>query len=327
MIRSAGVPEAGPFRPVPTGELWVAPGSGEVSIEPDRIVAGMFQGPPRLGWVAGVVRRLPPPVAECVLASLAVGEGVVRGARFRRASAWAAAQGASGWARRRLALALLANHGRFVAAEMMVGVGSLEDLRRDVVVEGAGHLHQTGGAILLGFHLGPPRTWLTLRALGHPVRFAGRLETANQDPQWNRALEAGDVVRLPAGRGSDRLESLYRIRNFLREGALVYLTADGPFGREAFRLDLPGGPLVVRVGWLALRRHTGAPTFPVLVRREGRRRVIVVHPPLPEPDADPARDAENCRTALLPLVEAYVRRFPSQCRYLALPRWPTSEKI
>jgi len=295
-----------------------------VSIEPERIAAGMFQGPPRLGRATAVVRHLPARVATSVLAALAIGEGVVRGARFRQASAWAAAQGASGWARRRLALALLANHGRFVAAEMMVGVASLEDLRRDVVVEGTEHLNPVGdGALLLGFHLGPPRTWLTLRALGYPVRFAGRLETARENPLWKRALEAGDVIRLPEGRAGDRLESLYRIRNYLRDGSLVYLTADGPFGREAFRLELRGGPLIVRVGWLALRRHTGAPTLPVFARREGRRRIIVVHPPLPEPDVDPARDAEICHTALRPLVEDYVRRFPSQCRYLALPRWST----
>ena len=101
----------------------------------------------------------------------------------------------------------------------------------------------------------------------------------------------------------------------------MYLTVDGPFGREAFRIDVPGGPLVVRTGWLALRRHTRAPTFPVLVRREGRRRTIVVHPALPDVAADAARDAEACRSALASLVSDYVRQYPAQCRYLALPRW------
>jgi hypothetical protein len=108
-----------------------------------------------------------------------------------------------------------------------------------------------------------------------------------------------------------------------RAGALVYVMADGPFGREAFRIDLQGGPLVVRVGWLALRRATGVPTLPVLTHREGNQRVIVIHPPLPDPDGDAVRDAAACRAALTPLVDAYVRRFPTQCRWVAIPRWPT----
>ena len=65
-------------------------------------------------------------------------------------------------------------------------------------------------------------------------------------------------------------------------------------------MDLPGGALIIRAGWLALRRLTRAPTLPVLAHRDGKRHVIVVHPALPPPDADPARDAEQCRTALAP---------------------------
>ena len=36
---------------------------------------------------------------------------------------------------------------------------------------------------------------------------------------------------------------------------------------------------------------------------------------------DRAQDAAQCRAALTPLVESYVRRSPDQCRYLALPPW------
>jgi hypothetical protein len=43
-----------------------------------------------------------------------------------------------------------------------------------------------------------------------------------------------------------RLGGLYQIRDLRRNGPLVYLTAESPFGREAFRLDLPGAPMVVR---------------------------------------------------------------------------------
>ena len=298
--------------------------TSEAAMTPDRIVAEMFQSPVRVRSVVRMLRWLPPSVTGHVLAALAVGDGIVRGGRFRRASAWAAAQGAIGWDIWCMAFALLANHGRFVAEEAMVGTWGAEDLRRRVVVEGSEHLRNaSGGAILLGFHLGPPRAWFMLRALGYPVRFAGRLETAGQDPRWQEAFDAGDVIRLPPSAPSDRLQGLYRIRNLLRDAALVYLTADGPFGREAFRIDLPGGPLVVRTGWLALRRQTRVPVLPVLLHRDGVRRVIVVYPPLPGPADNPVDDAAMCRVVLTPLIEAYVRRFPTQCRYLALPRWST----
>ncbi len=286
------------------------------------IQSDMFRGPARLRHVTRVLRRLPRPAAEGILAAMAVGDGLIRYGRFRRAAAWAAAQGATGWNRPRMALALLANHGRFVADEAMVGISSSDDLTRDVVIEGAEHLQRlSAGAILLGFHLGPPKAWLVLRAHGYPVRFAGQLESAGHDARWRRILDAGDAIRLPDGDVRARLRSLHRIRNLLRDGSLVYLTADGPFGRESFRLDLPGGPLVLRLGWLALRRVTGVPVLPVLTHRDRHQRVIVIHSPLPDPDGDPQRDAASCQAVLAPLVERYVRRFPTQCRWLAMPRW------
>ncbi len=282
----------------------------------------MFRGPARLRLLIRMLRQFPFPVTQQILAGLAITDGLVRRRRYRRASNWAAERGATGFARRRIALALLANHGRFVAEEALLGVERIDDLRRDVVVRGEEHIRTlSGGAILLGFHLGPPKTWLALRALGYPVRFAGRLEAAAHDPRWLPSLESRDVIRLPDGNPQARLGGLYRIRNLLQSGALVYVTADGPFGREAFRIDLQGGPLVVRLGWFSLRRATGVPTFPVLTYREGNQRVIVIHPPLPRPDNDGVCDAAACRAALAPLIEAYVRQFPTQCRWVAMPRW------
>jgi lauroyl/myristoyl acyltransferase len=292
------------------------------------IEPGMFHGPGRFRPLMRLLRRVPLPVTERILAALAMADGFVRRGRFRRASSWAADRGATGWDRRRLALALLANHGRFVAEEALLGVTCADDLRRAVTVVGAEHLRAvSGGAMLIGFHLGPPKTWLVLRALGYPVRFAGRLETAARDSRWQSSLAAGDVIRLPDGDQHARLRGLHRIRNLLQDGGLVYITADGPFGREAFRIELQGGPIVVRAGWLALRRITRVPTLPVFTYREGNSRVIVIHPPLPDPDGDAVRDADACRATLAPLVEAYVRRFPTQCRWVAMPRWPPDPSV
>ncbi len=74
----------------------------------------------------------------------------------------------------------------------------------------------------------------------------------------------------------------------------MHLTGDGPFGREAFRIPLPSGVLVVRSGWWTLRSLTRATTLPVLTRREGRRLVVAVHAPLPDPADD---RGEGCSRA------------------------------
>jgi hypothetical protein len=288
----------------------------------ERVVPGMFHTSPRLRHLVRLLRPFPRGLSEAILAGAAVVDGLVRSGRFRQAYAWAAAQPGTGGPPWRLALALLANHGRFCAEEALLGVSTIAAPASDVVVEGANHLPAAGtGAILLGFHLGPPRAWFHLRTLGHPVRLGGALVTSIGDTRWKALIDTGDVLHLPGGAPAARLAGLYQIRDLLRRGELVFLAAEGPFGREGFRVDLPGGPLIARVGWLALRRLTGALTFPILVHRDGRRRVIVIHPALPPPPGDLAGDAAQCRMALAPLLESYVRRFPAQCRYLAFPPW------
>jgi lauroyl/myristoyl acyltransferase len=285
----------------------------------------MFHTSHRLRGLVRLLRPFPRGLSREILAGAAVVDGLVRRGRFHRVRDWAAAQPGANRSSWRLALALLANHGRFCAEEAFLGVATLEAAVHDVVLEGAHHLPAaTTGAILLGFHLGPPRVWVHLRTLGYPVRIGGGLVTSIWDPRWRDIVEAGGVVYFPDGAPQDRLRGLYQIRDLLQSGGLVYLTAEGPFGREAFRVDLPGGPMIVRAGWLALRHLTRAPTFPVLTHRDGKRQVIVIYPALPPPAGDRARDAAQCRAVLAPLVESYVRRFPEQCRYLALPPWPTT---
>ena len=260
---------------------------------------GMFHTSPRLRHLVRVLRPFPRAFGEQVLAAAAVLDALVRHGRFRQAYAWAAAQPRSERPPWRLVLALLANHGRFCAEEAFLGVPTLDAAARQVVVEGADLLPESGtGAILLGFHLGPPRIWVHLRTLGYPLRFGGGLVTSAWDPRWKDFLDAGEVIYLPRGAPSSRLAGLYRLREHVRTGALVLLTGDGPFGNEAFRLDLPGGPLIVRNGWLALRRLTRAPTFPMLAHRDGKRTIVIIHPALPTPAPDLAQDAAQCRTVL-----------------------------
>lgn len=283
-----------------------------------------FSGPRVTRQVLAALRRAPSPVTTSVLAGLAVADGVVRRRRFARAYAWAGAQGYGGWGRTRLALALLANHGRYVAQEAMIGINSEEAVRRGSLVRGAEHLGgaEAGGALLLGMHVGPPRAWLMLRAHGVPVSFAIR-ETAGRGARWDAWRRDEVVVPLPYGSPESRVQGLYTLRRLLAGGRFVFLAADGPFGGELFRLDLPGFAPVVRTGWFTLRRQLRLRTIPVLVHEEGRQRVVTIHPPLPAPTGDDEADKAACRRVLTSVLGDYVRRFPSQCRYLAFPRWPS----
>ena len=154
----------------------------------------------------------------------------------------------------------------------------------------------------------------------YDLRAASRLPRAIGDGGAPSRL--GEAIRLPDGDAHARTIALYRIRNALRGGALVYITADGPFGAEAFRIELAGGPLV-HSSRLACSAATaaGVPTFPVLTWYEHGRRTIEVHPALPVADPDPSLDARQCHAALAPLISEYVMRFPDQCRWVAMPRW------
>lgn len=282
----------------------------------------LFKGPPRLRWLVPSLRSLPPAVATGALMVLAITNGLARPHRRRAVLAWSRAHAPAWPAQWQLAFSVLAHHGRFIADELMLGA---EDgaWRQETTVEGGEHLDRLNGrgAILLGFHLGPPKVALRLRALGYPVYFTGRMASA-ESVAAQRLIDASGGVRFPSKAPEGRAMGLQQLRVLLRAGHLVYITADGPFGRELFGIDVPGGRVSVRPGWHALRRAARVPVLPVLSARQPERHVIVVHPPLDDLAPDPAEDMRLCEAALAPLVDAYVRRYPEQCRWLAIQRWP-----
>ena len=101
------------------------------------------------------------------------------------------------------------------------------------------------------------------------------------------------------------------------------IPADGWTGREVLRVSLPGGrPLIIRAGWLALWRQTGARVLPVTTHLEGRIQVIAIQPPLPTPGPHDADLPSAWPDILRSLVRDYVRRFPEQCPALPFPRRP-----
>jgi lauroyl/myristoyl acyltransferase len=265
--------------------------------------------------------RLPWPWGEEILACGFVARTLVRPRRMREALAWASAQADQPRHRRRLAWRLCANHGRFVARSGLLGVRDPELVRRHVTIRGGERLERGRGLILLGFHLGPTGGYLALRASGHRVAWLGGWGATGL---WADSIgrrygsPSDDLIFSTSGDTQERARLLHRARQIVLEGGMVFVTADG-LGREMLRVPVRGGHVVLRAGWLALRRATDARVLPVLSHLEERTHVVSVHPPLPSLDADPATDVERCRVTLGELLDAYVRKFPDQCYSLAFP--------
>jgi lauroyl/myristoyl acyltransferase len=259
---------------------------------------------------------LPWPWGEHAMAACFVGKAFVRVSRLRAALRWAAGQpGVAACHRWRLAIALCAHHGATVARSAAVGLRDPQILARRIEVRGAEYLaERPGGALLLGFHLGMPNVDVMLRLAGHLTRWLGGARVGGG---WARAVwrpfldESAELLVLDdaGARGA----VLRRACRMLLDGQAVCMMADGSLGREAFRIPLPGGPVIVRSGWLSLQDHGLASVLPVLSHREGRTQVVTIHPPLPLALAD-------ARAVLGRLLEDYVRRFPAQCYSLAFRR-------
>jgi len=290
--------------------------------------------PPRPAWervqvaalppLLGVLRRMPGGPARGALILVGIVQAFLDGACWGRARAWAAVHASGPGDRRRLLARLLANRGRFLATALGIGTPDPESFRRHLVFEGRDRLDalaRTGGIMLLGFHLGPGGTAAKLGLAGYPVTTAGaglRFRVPAPSYAWVGGARSPSIVW---GDAPSRAAGLHRLSELLQQGGIVSLTADSrEDGRPAFEVPLPGRTLRVRAGWFVLRRLTGAPTLPVLTSEIGRRSVVTIHPPLPDPDPDLERDRAACREALAPILREYVRRFPEQCLSLAL--WP-----
>lgn len=282
-------------------------------------------------WLlARALDPLPWPWGEDILARLFVARAFVRIRRLREALAWASDQPHASRRRWRLALSLCAHQGRFVARTMLLGMRHPDEFRRRLVVRGEEHLRAAGERIiLLGFHLGPPNSDVALRLMGHDLTLIGarRASRGWSREAWLPFQGGRQHLALPDGYPlpfSLLGALLYEARRIVLDGGTIQMTADGG-GREAFRVPLPGGPLVVRSGWIALRQHTNATVLPVLAHLEGRRQVVTIHSPLPGPDPDPASDLVACREILARLLTDYVQRFPKQCYMLAFrPPWDSA---
>ncbi|HXJ79599.1 MAG TPA: hypothetical protein VMS64_13070 [Candidatus Methylomirabilis sp.] len=261
---------------------------------------------------------LPWPCGEQILAWLFMGVGLARRGVRSDALAWASAQRArSTW---RLALAVLAFRGRWLARTALIGIRSPGQLRRHLVVRGEEHLASTsGGAILLGFHLGPPGADVALRAVGHRLVWLGgtrRVAAGWRRDAWRPYLHPGEHLSADE-QGTMWPALLHRAHRIILGGGRIFVMADGGGAQEVHHISLPGEDMPVRAGWLALHRHSGVRVLPVLTHLEGRTQVVTIHPPLPMRSADGAGDCRGWQAILTSLVADYVHRFPEQCFVLA----------
>jgi len=249
---------------------------------------------------------------------LFVARAFVRPSRLRKALTWAAKQPRAARSRWQLALSACAHHGRFLARQALLGIRTPEDFRRQVVLEGEEHLKaMSTGAILLGFHLGPPGVAIALRAAGHRVTWMGGVRASRSwsSEAWRPLQQAVDDLSL-SQRSWALGGMLYRARRLLLDGGILYTAAEGGKGREAFRVALPGGAARIRSGWFVLRRQCAVPVLPVFTHLDGLTQVITIYPPIPPPGPDPEGDLVACRDILAALLEHYVRQFPEQCHAL-----------
>jgi len=266
-----------------------------------------------------VLDVLPWPWGEDILARLFAALALVRESRRRHALAWASQQPGGGGVR--LALAICAFRGRWVARAALLGVRSPEALTRHAVIRGEEHLSAAPqGTILLGFHLGPPNVDVTLRILGHKLAWVGtsRNSWVWSSEAWRPLSDPRQNLAPPA---DERFWPgyLYRARRMLLDGGALFILADSRVGRATFAVPLPGGPMIIRSGWLTLCRLTGARVIPVMTHLEGRTQVITIHPALPTPAPGDADPPATWREIITGLVNDYVGRFPEQCPYLASP--------
>lgn len=204
--------------------------------------------------------------------------------------------------------------GRFRARHSLIGLASPDALAARVRIDGREHLPEVG-AILLGFHVGPPVAGEALCASGIPV-----LSVAGQrySRQWTneawapvrRLSEAFALTEDPSVLGG----ALYRMRRRLAGGEHVYVMGDGLKGRVAFTLQVHDvRVLKMKSSWLLLAKHTGARVVPVTTHYEGPIQVVTLHPPLPPFDPARIEDLVQCQALLQALLERHAAAHPEQC--------------
>ena len=121
------------------------------------------------------------------------------------------------------------------------------------------------------------------------------------------------IIHIPK---SDSLAFTRVMQRWLRQGAVVCTSSDGPLGQRFVVVPFLGHDQAFAAGVVSLARASGAPLLPLFCFEDppGQPRLVVEAPVVIE--SGPARDRaiEAALRHYTSLLEGYVRRYPAQYR-------------
>jgi Kdo2-lipid IVA lauroyltransferase/acyltransferase len=117
---------------------------------------------------------------------------------------------------------------------------------------------------------------------------------------------------------------LRRIFRRLRAGEIIGMLVDQDAGRSGEFRDVLGRTASAQPGAGVFSQRTGAPIVPCAARRlpDGRHQVVYEPPLVPDPEADPAAEAERLNALCVQSLERHILRTPEQY-YWVHRRWKT----
>ncbi len=134
-------------------------------------------------------------------------------------------------------------------------------------------------------------------------------------PFFHGKLEAlvHEVIWLPC---SESLAFARRLRDLLRQNAIVCSTADGDYGRAFVDVPFLGQSRAFATGMVHMSRMTGAPLLPMFCVQDGiGKATLIIHAPIAWPgDADRESAARACIEQWVELMESYVQSHPEKYR-------------
>jgi len=132
---------------------------------------------------------------------------------------------------------------------------------------------------------------------------------------------------------SDSLVFTRRLRERLKQNAILCIAGDGGSGRKTIPQLLFGHTKLFATGMVSLAKISGAPILPMFCVQEadGKIRLIIKRPVRVETEVERVQGVESSVAEYVGLLESFIRRYPEQYRswhYLdrfPQPREPTLE--
>lgn len=259
--------------------------------------------------------RLPRPVAYQIASWLALGHyAISRADREAVGRNLDVVLGPQHPRRRAIARAIFRNFAKYLVDFLRMAEVDEAFVRRRVTVVGREHVEAARrrgrGAFIVSAHLGNYELGAAVAAvLGYPVN---TIVLAHQDPRINalfdRQRRCVGVHPIPVGM------ALRQVFAALRRNELLGILADRDFFNHGIRLTFLGREMSIPQGPALFSLRTGASLVPTFLTREpdDRFRLTFERPIEPASTGDEAADVARLMTAVLPVLETYIRRYPDQ---------------